>query len=218
MKKNIYILSILVFIGIFLVFSNCKKENIQNPTKSSSILTEGFYINSNAIKNTIPNSYKNNKYVVFLNQKNEKSVFKIFNKEEKINAKLNNITYFYDEANFELQSEVDENFIISLQTGAAFEDDTKYSMSLNLLFSPKIIDNRTNLVITMNQDGSIKDQEKLSGYKASVTLNGKIFKDLFISPKWNNQTISSYVYYNKEFGVVAFQEANKDLFIFDHFE
>jgi hypothetical protein len=213
----------LIF-SIILIGFNCKKEEIATPITSIQpmpevLLKEGVHLNSAEIKALIPVFYKTaNKKVVFKSLSGEKIVFKIVYVEEKKKGVLNNVNYTSDTFTAELQSESIPQVFISMTGGSGFPNESTIASGIYILFSPgRSADAMTNNTIKILKDGTV-NRDDASGYVESKNYDGKTFKDVYVSRKWDNQKISSEVSFNAEFGIVAFRSLDGETFVYQGIE
>ncbi len=216
--KKIY--QILFILSVLLLNFFCKKEVVNNTINEPAVLLkENAHVNVDVVKKLIPEAYKQQKRVVFINKGGETRTFKIYYQDEVLKEELNGIHYTSDAFRIELQSEFDPEILIALNSSAGFKSKTEIGKGLSINFQPSSSTKAWTLnTFSFLANDEIKDKILLSGYVASKDYNGKFFKDVFVSPKWDNEPISSEIAYNAEFGVVAYRELNNEVFVFDRFE
>ena len=212
---------IIYFLLFTIVFFNfaCKKQEdiVVTPIVQPDLLVNGYHINCDALIKLIPDNLKNAKEVTFINSKGIKKIFNVKKYDNENNtAILNNIKYSFDTYLLIMQLQGDPYFNMGFTIGASFTNSNKYVRGLDILY--RIFDNQnsgTSNTIVLDMKDEMKEKEQLSGYVASKSFNGKVFKDVYVSPKWNNKPKSSEVSFNTEFGIVAFKDLDDDLFVLD---
>ena len=212
------IIYFLLFTTAFFNFA-CKKQEdiVVTPIVQPNLLVSGYHINCDALIKLIPDNLKNAKEVTFINSKGAKKIFNVKKYDNENNtAILNNIKYNFDTYILAMELQGDPKFNIGIEVHANFTNPNKYIRALDILY--RILDNQdsgTSNTIVLDMKDEMKEKEQLSGYVASKSFNGKVFKDVYVSPKWNNKPKSSEVSFNTEFGIVAFKDLDDDLFVLD---
>ena len=212
------IIYFLLFTTVFFNFA-CKKQDdiVVTPIVQPDLLVSGYHINCDALIKLIPDNLKNAKEVTFINSKGIKKIFNVKKYDNENNtAILNNIKYSFDTYTLVMELQGDPDFNMGFIIGASFTNPNKYIRALDILY--RILDNPnsgTSNTIVLDMKDEMVEKNQLSGYVASKSFNGKVFKDVYVSPKWSNKPKSSEVSFNTEFGIVAFKDLDDDLFVID---
>jgi hypothetical protein len=99
---------------------------------------------------------------------------------------------------------------------ANFFDSNNFIKTLSIDYHPWDISSETSCTFQIDSNGKESIIGDFTTYKE---LLGKIFKNVYTSPKWSGKSKTSEISFNSEFGVISFKDVfDDDIFIFDSFE
>jgi hypothetical protein len=155
---------------------------------------------------------------VFVSKSGSKIVFESYYSESaKVPAKYNGVNFTFDTFQADLQSISPEGMTIGLYGSANFNTTDSYIKSLLIHLMPLNPEYATNSIM-LNDKNEFIEKERWSGYSPQMTFNGKVFKDVYTSYRFEKQTAFAQISFNTEFGVVSFLDKQNDLYVFDRFE
>ena len=192
---------------IILIFTACDKD-------SDNTLS---HLSIENLKEFVPyDSLNIFSKVVFLNQDGDQKILTITKSIGQVEKTLDGKTYTVDQDEFTFRDETDTRYNIELLVTAHYSSSSSTIIEFVDCTLFTTVNNGFVPSVRLHTD---KPPSRPNEVHTEVTLNGKIFQDVF-----SNHTIIeigekfSKLYYSKEIGVVGFKDGNGVLWVYDHYE
>ncbi len=226
-------LSILILLFLS-IFTSCKKEENTNSKEECSeeiIELEATFLEEESIAfvpydsvSTIYFKNKNGKEISFVSfnnptVRNDTSAISSFFTPCSSNG-FNMYGYRRQNIRCSFNSvELDLAFEITVSTGVYFPEFLYYDrFSLRIRADSSFVFNDSNTLFIVTSDkGNNIDISTNYVFLEELTLNHKLFKNVYISIKKNNEPPTD-LYFNKEFGVIGFTDMENKLWVLDRVE
>ena len=207
--KKLLILSL--FLSSFFQFG-CK-DNVAPETPNN--LIEGTHLDIEAVKAYIPEELKAQKECVYMNELGDMKTLKVRYREQVTPRVLGGQTYKSDELEITLYDESDPLFQIAMIGSTNYKQDYTVTIGITVMLMPANPQGSILSGIRFDEDGK-PIVTMFDDFSPSITLNGKSFNDCFLLTGTNPEAYSE-IYINSEVGVVAFRDADNELFVFQEY-